>query len=137
MWYSLVSALIYHLYLVHDLFLNDAVFLTINYLLILAMVIILTISRAGWKIAPWINKWTIDVCTNKHEMDTITRWILQHLLWMLQQINECCNKRSLLWYFLFYQLFLSLTILSTTLISSNMISYLILYQVFSHVLVYE
>ena len=41
----------YHLYLLYDFFLNNLVLITINYLLLLAMVNILSISRARWKIA--------------------------------------------------------------------------------------
>ena len=115
-WYSLVWAIHYCIYQVispYDLFLNESVFITSNSFLLLAMVNILTISRAGWKIAVWINKWTIDASINEqilqNMMDSATGWILQQFSWMLQWINECCNKLVLLLYFLFYQLILSLT----------------------------
>ena len=115
-WYSLVWAIHYCIYQVispYDLFLNESVFITSNSFLLLAMVNILTISRAGWKIAVWINKWTIDARINEqilqNMMDSATGWILQQFSWMLQWINECCNKWVLLLYFLFYQLILSLT----------------------------
>ena len=47
--FSISHCLQYHLYLPYDLFLNESVFNTINNLLLLAMVNIITISRAGWK----------------------------------------------------------------------------------------
>ena len=50
-------------------------------LFLLVMVNILSISRAGWKIASWIDEWTIAVSINEQTllqiMDTITRLILQ------------------------------------------------------------
>ena len=50
-------------------------------LFLLVMVNILTISRAGWEIAYWIDEWTIAVSINEQIllqiMDTITRLILQ------------------------------------------------------------
>ena len=62
------------------------------------MVNVLTIPRAGWKIAAWTEKWTIAVSLNEQilqdMMDSTTEWILQQFSWMLQWINECCNKWS-------------------------------------------
>ena len=49
--FSISHSLQYHICLPYDLFLNESVFITINKFLLLAMVKILTISRAGWKIA--------------------------------------------------------------------------------------
>ena len=40
----------------YDLFLYEPVFITNNYFLLLAMVNIITIWRAWWKIAAWIDK---------------------------------------------------------------------------------
>ena len=45
-------SLLHHLYLPYDLFLNESVFITIILFLLLAIVNILTILLAGWKIAP-------------------------------------------------------------------------------------
>ena len=71
-------------------------FITISNFLLLAMVNILTISRAGWKIAAWIEKSTTVVSINEqilqNMMDSTTEWILQQFSWMLQWINECYNK---------------------------------------------
>ena len=49
--FSVSYSLLYHLYLPYDLFLNESELITINNFLLLAMVNVLTISRAGWKIA--------------------------------------------------------------------------------------
>ena len=49
--FSISHSLLYHLSLPYDLFLNESVFITINNFLLLAMVNILTISRAEWEIA--------------------------------------------------------------------------------------
>ena len=49
--FSISYFLMYHLYLPYDLFHNESVFITINNFLLLPMVNILTISRAGWKVA--------------------------------------------------------------------------------------
>ena len=111
--FSIISSftVIYHLYLPYDLFFNESVFITINYFLLFAMVNILAISRAGWKMTACIDKWTLAVSINKYILqqmtDTITGWILQQFSWMLQWINECWYKWVLLWYFLFHQLLLS------------------------------
>ena len=75
--FSISYSSLYHLYLPYDLFLNESVFITINYFLLLAMVNILTILRAGWKITTWIDKYKY----NKYDELTITvsinEWILQ------------------------------------------------------------
>ena len=44
---------------------HESVFITISNFLLLAMINVLTISRAGWKIAAWIDKWTIAVNINE------------------------------------------------------------------------
>ena len=49
--FSINHSLLYHPYLPYHLFLNESVFITINNFLLLAMVNLLTVSRAGWKIA--------------------------------------------------------------------------------------
>ena len=111
--FSINYALLYNIHLPYDLFLNQSVFFAINNFLLLAMINILIISRAEWKIAAWIDKWTIAVSVIEqilqHIMESITGQILQQFSWMLQEINECCNKWVLFWCFLFYQLLLRLT----------------------------
>ena len=57
----------YSLYLPYDLFLNESVFITINNFLLLAVVNILTLSRAGWKIAVSTNEQILQ-----HIVDNIT-----------------------------------------------------------------
>ena len=108
--FSIRHSLLYHLYLRYDLFLNESMFITVSNFLLLAMVNLLTISRAGWKIAAWIDQWTIAISINeqilRNMIGSATGWILQQFSWMLQWINECCNKWVLLLHFLFYQLFL-------------------------------
>ena len=46
----------------------------------MAMINILTISRAGWKIATWINKWATSASINEqmmqNMMDSTAGWIL-------------------------------------------------------------
>ena len=110
--FSITYSLLHHLYVPYDLFFNESVFITINNFLLLTVVNILTILHAGSKIAAWIDKWAIVVSVDEQiiqpMMNSITWWILQQFSWMLQCINECCNKLVLLWYILFYQLFLSL-----------------------------
>ena len=74
-------SLLHHLYLPYDLFLNESVFIAINNFLLLAMVNILTISRAGCKIAAWIDKRTIAASINEKilqnmMMDNTTGWVL-------------------------------------------------------------
>ena len=57
----------YSLYLPYYLFLNESVFITINNFLLLAVVNILTLSRAGWKIAVSTNEQILQ-----HIVDNIT-----------------------------------------------------------------
>ena len=57
----------YSLYFPYDLFLNESVFITINNFLQLAVVNILTRSRAGWKIAVSTNEQILQ-----HIVDNIT-----------------------------------------------------------------
>ena len=110
--FSISYSLLHHLYVPYDLFFNESVFITINNFLLLTVVNILTILHARSKIAAWIDKWAIAVSVDEQiiqpMMNSITWWILQQFSWMLQCINECCNKLVLLWYIRFYQLFLSL-----------------------------
>ena len=57
----------YSLYLPYYLFLNESVFITINNFLLLAVVNILTLSRAGWKIPVSTNEQILQ-----HIVDNIT-----------------------------------------------------------------
>ena len=108
--FSISYSLLHHLYSPCNLFLNKSVFITIKKFLLLPMVYWLTILRAGWKIAAWIDKWTIAVSKNEQIlMDNIPGWKLQQFSWMLHGINKFCNKWVLLCYFLFSQLLFSLT----------------------------
>ena len=57
---------------------------------------LLTISRAGWKIAAGIDKWTIAICVNEqilqNTIDNATGSILQQFSCMLQWKNKCSKK---------------------------------------------
>ena len=60
----------------YELFLSESVFITMNIFLLLAIVNILTILLAGWKIAASVDKWTIAISINEqilqHMVDSIT-----------------------------------------------------------------
>ena len=68
--FSMNYALLYSICLPCDLMLNESGFITISNFSL--MVNILIISRADWKIAAWIDKWTIAV--------SVIEQILQHLM---------------------------------------------------------
>ena len=62
-------------------------FITINNSLLFALVSVLTISRAGWKISAWSDKWTIAVSINEqllqHMTDSTIGCMLQKFSWKL------------------------------------------------------
>ena len=70
--FSISNALLYHIYLPYDLSFNESVFITINNFLLLAMVNILIISRAEWKITASIDKWKMT--------ESVIEQILQQMI---------------------------------------------------------
>ena len=79
-WYSLVQSFFTVSSIVALWAINESVFITINNFLLIVMINILTIPRAGWKIATWINKWTTSASINEqmmqNMMDSTAGWIL-------------------------------------------------------------
>ena len=67
-------------------------FITVSNFLLLAMVNLLTILRARWKISAWIDKWTIAISINEQ--------ILQNMIVQLDEyftifMNAATDKRVL------------------------------------------